>query len=247
MADIAIHRTEHPGWLSNAYLVVNPETNQGLLIDGNDVATPLLEKVEREEIDITGILLTHHHVDHIVVEPYASLRAPVYAHPDTAVLADLKVDRTLADNEQFECGGMTVEALYTPGHASDHLAFRINGENCFTSDVIFRGTVGGTRGPGGSDLADLRTSIDRILALPSETKLHPGHREATSVAQERAENPFVLAWGAGEEPLNEQVIVQGAPATLLLWGPDYDGTHKAWVRLPNGVDHVIGGSQVLRS
>jgi hydroxyacylglutathione hydrolase len=247
MAKIEIHRTENPGWLSNAYLIVNPETNQGVLIDGNDVPGPLLERIEDDGIEITAILLTHHHADHVVIDDYKSLGAPVYAHPETSALAQLKVDHTLADGEQLQTAGLTIEALYTPGHAGDHIAFVINGDDCFTSDVLFKGTVGGTRGPSGSDLNDLRASIDRILALGPDTVLHPGHREPTTVAVEQADNPFLKAWAAGEEPLNEAVTVRGEPATLLLWGPDYDGTNKAWIRGADGVDHVVGGSQVVRS
>jgi hydroxyacylglutathione hydrolase len=246
MAKIDIHRTENPGWLSNAYLLVNPDTQQGVLIDGNDVPGPLLERIENDGIEITAILLTHHHADHVVIDAYRTLGAPVYAHPDTASLANIDVDHTLADGEELQTAGMTIEALYTPGHASDHIAFLVDGADCFTSDVLFKGTVGGTRGPGGSDLTDLRKSIDRIVALGPDTVLHPGHREPTTVAVEQDENPFLRAWQAGEEPLSEQVTVRGEPATLLLWGPDYDGTNKAWIRGADGVDHVIGGSQVTR-
>ncbi len=246
MAEIQIHRTEHPGWLSNAYLLVNPDTKQGVLIDGNDVPAPLLERIADEGIEITAVLLTHHHADHVVIDAYRSLDAPVYAHPETGGLAEIAVDHTLADGDVLQTAGMTIEALYTPGHARDHIAFLVDGSDLFTSDVIFAGTVGGTRGPGGSDLADLRASIDRILAHAPDTVLHPGHREPTTVAAERSNNPFVTAWEAGEEPLNEQVSVRGEPATLLLWGPDYDGTNKAWIRLADGTEHVVGGSQVVR-
>jgi hydroxyacylglutathione hydrolase len=114
-------------------------------------------------------------------------------------------------------------------------------------DVLFRGTVGGTRGPGGSDLSELRRSVDRVLALPLLATLHPGHGESTTVAEELATNPFVLAWGDRGSVTREDCTVRGEPAELLLWGPDYDGTHKAWVRLADGTEHITGGSQVVRA
>lgn len=248
MSEIEISRTESPDWLSNSYLVVNPQTQAGVLIDGNGVGQPLLDTIDRRRIRITAILLTHHHVDHVVIDDYQRFDVPVLAHPDTAALAALdRPVRGLSDGEVVESAGLRIEALYTPGHARDHIAFIIDRDNCFTGDVIFRGTVGGTRGPGGSDLPTLRRSIDRLLALPGDTVLYPGHCEDSTVAEELANNPFVVAWRSGQGVGAEPCKVRGEPAQLLLWGPDYDGTHKAWVRMPDGQEHVIGGSQVKRS
>jgi hydroxyacylglutathione hydrolase len=246
MTDIEIHRTESQGWLSNAYLLVNRSINCGVLIDGNGVSAPLLARIANERIDVAAILLTHHHEDHVDIEDYRALGAPVFAHPETAQLAGLPAaHRKLRDGEVLTAGGMRIEVLHTPGHARDHLAFLV-GAHCFTADVIFRGTVGGTRGPGGSDLPELRRSINRILALPPDTSLHPGHREQTTVADELANNPFVLAWRDSAPARGEPCTVRDEPGELLLWGPDYDGTNKAWVRLANGSEHVVGGSQVKR-
>lgn len=249
MSALEIHRTEHPDWLSNAYLLINRDQGQGVLIDGNGISAPALQRIESEQIEVTAILLTHHHADHVDIAGYRKLNAPVFAHPDTAALAGLEdvIDRTLSDQEVLSTAGLRIEALYTPGHARDHIAFLVEGTHCFTADVLFRGTVGGTRAPGATGLADLRASIERLLALPAQTALHPGHREATTVAQELASNPFVSAWQSTEQtPTGEPCAVAGEPAKLLLWGPDYDGTHKAWVRFADGTEHVVGGSQVQR-
>lgn len=248
MRHLEIHRAEHPEWLSNAYLVVDRAERRGLLIDGNGVGAPLLERIAAEDVAIDAILLTHHHIDHVEIDAYRSLGALVYGHPATAGLAGRErlVDRTLADGQVLELAGMRIEALHTPGHAGDHVAYLVGERDCFTADVLFNGTVGGTRASGATGLDDLRSSIARLLALPPETALHPGHGEPTTVARERAENPFVRAW-AGEPPAGEPCTVGGMPARLLLWGPDYDGTHKAWVRLGDGTEHVVGGSQARRA
>ncbi len=246
MPSLEIHRTEHPDWLSNAYLVVNRQARQGVLIDGNGISAPLLHRIERDRIAITAIMLTHHHADHVDIDAYRRFEAPILAHPETAQLAGLeRVDRVLLDKEVVSTAGLQIEALHTPGHACDHIAFLLE-DHCFTADVLFRGTVGGTRGPAGSDLSELRRSIERLLALPPQTTLHPGHREPTTVAQELAANPFVLAWRDGDSVIREACTVRGEPAELLLWGPDYDGTSKAWVRLADGSEHIVGGSQVVR-
>ena len=122
----------------------------------------------------------------------------------------------------------------------------MNGTDCLTGDVLFRGTVGGTRAGGPSGFADLRRSVERLLALPPETRLHPGHSEATTVAAERESNPFVRVWDGRDPEGDEPCRVGGEEATLVLWAPDYDGGHKAWVRYPDGRDAIVGGSQVER-
>lgn len=89
--------------------------------------------------------------------------------------------------------------------------------------------------------------MDRLLALPADTRVHPGHREPTTIGDELANNSFVRAFRANDVSGGTACIVAGEPAELLLWGPDYDGTNKAWVRFEaNGEEAIVGGSQVLR-
>jgi glyoxylase-like metal-dependent hydrolase (beta-lactamase superfamily II) len=100
MSELEIHRTEHPGWLSNAYLVMNRAERRGMLIDGNGVSGPLLDRIDRDGIDITAILLTQHHADHVEIEAYRRLDAPILAHPETTELAGLQcVDQGVVDGE----------------------------------------------------------------------------------------------------------------------------------------------------
>ena len=115
-----------------------------------------------------------------------------------------------------------------------------------TADVLFKGTVGGTLAPGATGYADLKASVERLLALPPETVIHPGHTLPTTVAEERESNPFFRVWTGRDPEGDEECTVRGDPATLVLWAPDYDGTNKAWVRFPNGEDAIVGGSQVAR-
>jgi glyoxylase-like metal-dependent hydrolase (beta-lactamase superfamily II) len=101
--------------------------------------------------------------------------------------------------------------------------------------------------PGASGFDDLRSSVMRLLELPAETVVHPGHREPTTVGEELAENPFVRIWRGEEETGEEEVTVWARPATLKLWAPDYDGGNKAWVVFADdGTEAIVGGSQVER-
>lgn len=245
-----VERTENPMWLSNAYLVADPEAGTGVLIDGNDELDPLLERAERDGIEITHVLVTHPHGDHVA--GLAAARAklggpPLVAHAETAAELDEEVEIVLGDGGRLEAGGLTIEAIYTPGHAAGHLAFLVDGSDVFTADVLFKGTVGGTMAPGASGFDDLKASVMRLLELPPETRVHPGHREPTTIGAERENNPFVRIWRGLDATGEESVTVWGRPATLKLWAPDYDGGNKAWVVFDDSNEEaIVGGSQVER-
>ena len=243
-----VERTENPNWLSNAYLVADPETKTGVLIDGNEDLAPLLEKAEREGIEITHILVTHPHADHVagLAEAREQLgNPPLVAHAATAEEIDEKVDVVMDDGEVLQAGGLEIEALFTPGHAAGHLAFLIDGSDVFTADVLFKGTVGGTMAPGASGFDDLKASVMRLMELPPETVVHPGHKEPTTIGEEFSDNPFVRIWRGIDATGEEQVTVWGRPATLKLWAPDYDGGNKAWVTFTDSNEEaIVGGSQV---
>jgi hydroxyacylglutathione hydrolase len=246
-----VERTENPQWLSNAYLVADEEGGKGVLIDGNDNLGPLLERAERDGIEITHILVTHPHLDHVAGLAEARERLggpPLVAHPDAAAEIDAEVSETIGDGEALATGGLEIKAILTPGHAAGHLAYLVNGSDVFTADVLFKGTVGGTMAPGASGIDDLRDSVMRLLDLPPETRVHPGHREPTTVGAELEGNPFVQVWRGREETGREECTVWGRPATLRLWAPDYDGGNKAWVLFGDtGEEAIVGGSQVERS
>ena len=250
-----LQRVESPDFLSNAYFVCDEPGGTGVLVDANGVVEPLLERVDREGTEITHVLLTHHHWDHVidVQEIAARYSAPLLAHPKCAELLDGKVTETMDEGDVIETGGLRIEPLHTPGHCADHLALRINDADVLTADVLFKGTVGGTRAPGATGFADLKASVmDKLMKLPHETRVHPGHKEPTTIGDEWEQNPFVKIWRGEAEEGSEAVSIGPADAdereeaTLVLWAPDYDGGNKAWVRFPSGEDAIVGGSQVKR-
>jgi glyoxylase-like metal-dependent hydrolase (beta-lactamase superfamily II) len=247
---LIVERTENPVWLSNAYLVADETGGKGVLIDGNDELGLLLERAERDGIEITHVLVTHPHPDHVagLAEARESLgNPPLVGHAETAAELDQDVAIVLADGEKLSTGGLEIEAILTPGHAAGHLAFLVGGTDLFTADVLFKGTVGGTMAPGASGFADLKASVMRLMELPAETRVHPGHREPTTIGAEWESNPFVRIWRGLEQTGEEPVTVWDRPATLKLWAPDYDGGNKAWIVFgDDGLEAIVGGSQVVR-
>jgi hydroxyacylglutathione hydrolase len=248
---LIVERTENPMWLSNAYLVADPERKTGVLIDGNDDLGPLLERAERDGIEINHVLVTHPHADHVagLAEARTQLgNPPLVAHEATAAELDDEVEIILGDGDLLDANGIGIEALFTPGHAAGHLAFLVDATDLFTADVLFKGTVGGTMAPGASGFADLKASVMRLMELHPETKVHPGHKEPTTIAEEREHNPFVRIWRGLDSTGEEEVTVWGRPATLKLWAPDYDGGNKAWIVFgDSGEEAIVGGSQVERN
>ena len=243
-----VERTEHPGWLSNAYVVADRPGGHGVLVDGNSITEPLLDRIERDAITITHILLTHEHGDHVAdaADFKARFGVAVVAHEATAGALGGVVDEAIADGDVLRPGGLEIRAIATPGHSAGHLAFLVNGSDCFTADCLFKGTVGGCRARGEVFTEHRRSIMERLMTLPPETRIHPGHREHSTIGAEWESNPFVRVWRGLDPEHAEPCRVFGEDATLVLWGPDYDGGYKAWVRFPSGEDQIVGGSRVER-
>ncbi len=214
----------HPGWLSNAYLVADEPGGAAVFVDSGAPLEPLLRVVEREGVTPTHLLITHAHGDHVAGNDELVRRF------DLAVVTD-----------GVETGGLAIEALPTPGHSDDMIAFVVNGTVCFTGDTLFRDSVGG------GDFAAIRRSVmDVLMTLPPETRVLPGHTDETTIGREWEDNPFVRVWRGVQPEGIERCRVRGDEATLVVWSPDYDGKGKAWVRFDDGRDAIVGGSSVER-
>ena len=210
----------HPGYLSNAYLVAEEEGGKALFVDSGAPLEPLRRAAADWRVTPELVLRTHSHADH--VEHEGELGLPV-------------------ETGAVEVGGLRVEALPTPGHSDDMVAFVVNGEAVFTGDTLFKDSVGG------GNFEQVRRSVmDILMKLPPETRVLPGHSDETTIGREREENPFVRVWRGVEAEGTESVRVGGEDATLVVWSPDYDGGGKAWVRFADGRDAIVGGSRVQR-
>jgi hydroxyacylglutathione hydrolase len=244
---VIVERSMNDGWLSNTYLVADELGSQAAMIDAGGPVEPLLAVLDRMRFELTHVLLTHHHHDHV-----AELDAVLERHPGTPVLIHERerdqipgATGTMAPGEKLYCGALEIEPLHTPGHTAGMVSLLVNGTDVFTGDTLFKGSVGGVRAPGHTTYADLKTSImETLLKLPPETRIQPGHADPTTVAQELETNKFVRIWRGLDPEGSEPCTALGRPATLILLGEDYDGGHKAWVRWEDGSDDIVPGSQV---
>ena len=194
----------------NCYVIGDEETGTGTIVDPGDEAVRIALAVEQLDLEIGQILVTHAHIDHVgavraLVDEYA---CPVLMHaeaepmlqqlPTQAVMMGLRfgkvptVDRHIEDEEVLEVGGLRLTSLYTPGHAPGHLAFYVEGEEVLLSgDALFAGSVGRTDLFGGDMQLLMRSITERLLTLPNATRVYPGHGPQTTIATERAQNPFL--------------------------------------------------------
>ena len=240
-------------FLSNTYLLACEERRAGCFVDAGGPVAPLLAAAREHAIDVTHVLLTHHHWDHV-----SQLPEILEAYPDAAVLihplerpyvADEfagHITGTMDAGEELLIGGLTVKALPTPGHTIGMLSLLTAG-NVFTGDTLFKNSVGGVRAAGHTTFADIKHSImDVLLTLPGDTVVHPGHTDPTTVDDERQTNSFVRIWRGLDPEGEEPCTALDEPATLVHLGDDYDGGHKAWVRWRDGSDDIVPGSKIVR-
>jgi hydroxyacylglutathione hydrolase len=194
----------------NCYVIGDQETGTGAVVDPGDEAARIALAVEQTNLEVGQILITHAHIDHVgavaaLVDEYA---CPVLMHaeaesmlkqlPTQAFMMGLKfgkvptVNRYFGDEEVLEVGGLKLKSLYTPGHAPGHLAFYVESEALVLSgDALFAGSVGRTDLFGGSIELLMQSIDERLLTLPDETKVYPGHGPETTIGDERRHNPFL--------------------------------------------------------
>ena len=208
----------HPDWLSNAYVLADEEGGAAAFVDSGAPLEPLLGAVARWRVDPQFVLRTHSHHDH--VEHEHELGVPVRTHA-------------------VDVGRLRVEAVPTPGHSDDMVAFLVD-DVVFSGDTLFKDSVGG------GDLGAVRRAVmDFYMRLPHETRVLPGHTEETTIGREWEQNPFIRYWRGLDEG-SEPCRVGGEEATLVVWSPDYDGKGKALVRFVDGREAIVGGSRVSR-
>ena len=242
-----IKKTMSDGWLSNTYLVADKPGGHAVLIDTGGPVEPILETIEDQRLELTHILCTHHHIDHIQHNGEYKTRfgCPVCGHRSEAKLFGA-LDVEIGDGDELVSGDLHIRAMHTPGHTLGMLAFVVNDERVFTGDTLFRRTVGGTRAPGHTSFEEIRHSImDVLMRQPKDMIVHPGHTDPTTIGEEWEENPFVRMWRGKEPEGSERCTAFGEPATLLLSARDYDCGSKCWVRFDEGNKlDIVPGSQV---
>ncbi len=179
------------GLTVNCYLMWDPRTRTAALFDTGFEAQTVLHTVRSERLTLTHLFITHAHEDHVAA--LGELRAAWPAVQVHSNSAHAPATQRLAGGAQFTLGALEISFRETPGHAADGVTYLVQGWAgnapgvAVVGDTIFAGSMG--RGNDGWDLARAKIQ-EHILSLPPETLLCPGHGPLTTVAEERAANPF---------------------------------------------------------
>ncbi len=172
----------------NAYLVWDPTSKDAVVFDSGADASAILEKCRNDGLAIRLILLTHAHPDHV-----ADLDRLVQASGAPVRLSDREEApgaEPLAEGDKFQVGGLTIESFLTSGHSAGGTTFFVRGLDrpvAIVGDSLFAGSMGG----GNVSYEDaIRNNLEKILTLPDDTVLCPGHGPLTTVCEEKKHNAF---------------------------------------------------------
>jgi len=194
----------------NCSIVGDESTREGMVIDPGDDIRQVLALIEKHGLKIKQIVITHAHIDHVggAMKLRALTGAPILLNQnDYALLKMLdvqaawlgmispgkvEVEQSIGQADSVKAGNLAAQVMHTPGHTEGSICLYFAPEKkLIAGDTLFAGSIGRTDLPGGSFEKIIRSLHDRVLTLPDETVVVPGHGPLTTIGAERESNPFL--------------------------------------------------------
>ena len=203
-----------PYFDQNCLVMRRRDTRSALVLDPGLQVGVVSDYIEKNDLKVEYVLLTHGHVDHVFGVPAIREQtgAPVYMHPldrvqlernpkvirqfglDPGQFGEPIIDHDLEEGHPVGWQDLAFDVVHTPGHTEGSVAFLL-ADSCFGGDTLFNRGIGRTDLPGGSYEAIVASIQGKLFKLPPETIVYPGHGQVTTIGEEIRENPFVAIRG----------------------------------------------------
>ena len=194
----------------NCSIVGDEQTREAMVIDPGDQVEDILHILREAKLQLKQIVITHAHIDHVggAMKLKAATGAPILMNQsDYALLkmldmqaawvgmqspGNVQIDEGIGDGRVLQIGGIAGNVIHTPGHTEGSVCLYFpQQKKLIAGDTLFAGSIGRTDLPGGSMEKILRSLHTRVLALPDDTQVTPGHGPQTTIGVERETNPFL--------------------------------------------------------
>lgn len=195
-------------YAANCYIVYDEENKEGIVIDPGGDAEDIIFEIKELDLNIKYIVLTHAHADHIAgiegVKEYTNAQLAVHKLDESLLknglknfsskmatgIVELNADILLENRDIISFGGLECHVIHTPGHTPGCISLKIE-DSLFTGDTLFAGSIGRTDFEYGSYEEIINSIKSKLLTLPDNTKIYPGHGPSTTLKREKEYNPFI--------------------------------------------------------
>lgn len=194
----------------NCSIIGDESSHEAMVIDPGDEISDILAIVQQHNLTVKQIVITHAHIDHVggAMKLREITGAPILLNENDYALLKLldvqatwvgmqdpgkvEIDRSIGEQEKVQAGSLVANVMHTPGHTQGSICLYFPTEKTLIAgDTLFAGSIGRTDLPGGSFQTIIRSLQDKVLSLPDETSVVPGHGPLTTIGAERESNPFL--------------------------------------------------------